>query len=132
MTIDYDDLRAQMSPASRARSEARAAARLREMNLQEIRTVMSALSQGKVAEQLEVTQGYVSRMEHQKDMPVSRLYEYIATLGGRVEITAVFPRGDGEEEVRVTQFAEFNRIHAIVEGRSNSEAPPAPEHRASV
>jgi hypothetical protein len=35
---------------------------------------------------LQVTQGYVSRLERQDDMLLSRLYAYVQALGGEVEI----------------------------------------------
>ena len=43
------------------------------------------------AQLLEVTQPYISKLERQQDLLVSKLYDYVATLGGQVEIRAKFP-----------------------------------------
>ena len=48
----------------------------------------------RVAQLLEVTQPYISKLERQQDMLVSKLYDYVATLGGQVEIRAKFPDYD--------------------------------------
>ena len=49
------------------------------------------LTQGEVAAALAVTQANVSRIERQDDLYLSTLEEYVAALGGRLEIHAVFP-----------------------------------------
>jgi len=49
------------------------------------------LTQGDVAVALEVTQANVSRIERQDDLYLSTLEEYVAALGGRLELHAVFP-----------------------------------------
>ena len=47
-------------------------------------------TQRQVAEELKVTQANVSRIEHESDLYLSTLRNYIEALGGRLEITAVF------------------------------------------
>ena len=49
------------------------------------------LTQVDVAKALEVTQGNVSRVENAADLYVSTLARYVQALGGRLELTAVFP-----------------------------------------
>jgi predicted XRE-type DNA-binding protein len=49
------------------------------------------LTQVEVAAALEVTQGNVSRVERSEDLYLSTLSRYVAALGGRLELTAVFP-----------------------------------------
>lgn len=97
-----------MDPVRRARAEAKAYAELAEMNLREIREHLCDLSQEELAELLDVTQGYVSKLERHEDMQVSKLYELVTALGGEVEIHARFPRpGGGNEEVIINQFDEI-------------------------
>lgn len=55
------------------------------------------LSQAEVAEALEVSQPNVSRIEQEDDVYLSTLARYVAALGGRLEVNAVFP----EETVRL-------------------------------
>lgn len=40
---------------------------------------------------LEVSPARVSRIEHQKDVHLSTLEDYVRALGGTLEVTAVFP-----------------------------------------
>ncbi len=49
------------------------------------------LTQGEVAAALDVTQANISRIERQDDLYLSTLEEYVAALGGRLELHAVFP-----------------------------------------
>lgn len=49
------------------------------------------LTQVEVADLLEVTQGNVSRVEHASDLYLSTLARYVEALGGKLELTAVFP-----------------------------------------
>jgi DNA-binding XRE family transcriptional regulator len=60
-----------------------------EVALNELRKRRS-LSQEALAEALGVSQENVSRIERQRDINLSTLDRYIAGLGGRLEITAVF------------------------------------------
>lgn len=49
------------------------------------------VTQTAVAGALEVSQANVSRIEHEEDLYLSTLRNYVAALGGRLEIRAVFP-----------------------------------------
>ncbi|MGI8825715.1 MAG: XRE family transcriptional regulator [Chloroflexota bacterium] len=60
-------------------------------------------SQAEVAREMGVTQGNISRLERQDDLYVSTLRHYVAALGGRLEINAVFP----EETVQLTPVDSF-------------------------
>lgn len=108
MAKKYKELATKMDPVRRARAEAKAYAELVEMNLRELRERLSELSQEEVAELLNVTQGYISKLERQGDMQISKLYELVEALGGEVEIHARFPRPGGKvEEVVINQFQEI-------------------------
>jgi transcriptional regulator with XRE-family HTH domain len=56
-------------------------------NLKFIR-VMARRTQVEVAAALQVTQGYISKLERQNDMPISTLQAYLEALGGTVELRA--------------------------------------------
>lgn len=60
--------------------------------LSEIRT-RQRVTQTEVAAALGVSQVNVSRIEHEEDVSLSTLRDYIAALGGYLEINAVFPDG---------------------------------------
>jgi DNA-binding Xre family transcriptional regulator len=68
-----------------------------EVALNELRRRRS-LSQASLAEALGVTQENVSRIERQGDIALSTLDRYIAGLGGKLEIRAVFE----DEDVKLT------------------------------
>lgn len=108
MAKKYEQLAARMDPVRRARAEAKACADLAEMNLREVRERLCEFSQEEIAEILNVTQGYISRLERKGDMQIKKLYELVGAMGGEVEIRARFPRQDGgKEEVVINQFEEL-------------------------
>ena len=110
MARKFEELRAKMSPERRQRNQQEAARELLDLTLQELRQNVATLSQDDLAEILKVTQGYVSRLERQDDMLLSRLYAYVQALGGEVEIRAKFP----DKEVRITQFEEVEKLKAAL------------------
>lgn len=110
MARKFEELRAKMSPERRRRNEAETARKLLDLNLQELRQNVASLKQEDIAEMLHVTQGYVSRLERQDDMLMSKLYAYVHALGGKLEILAKFPN----EEVRITQFDEIKKLKAAL------------------
>jgi len=97
-------------------ADAHAASRvmLLELNLRQIREKVSELSQEEVARLLEVTQPYISKLERQQDMLVSKLYDYVATLGGQVEIRAKFP----DYDVVVRQFDDLATVLQVKDHRT--------------
>lgn len=101
MARSFEELRQQMSPERRARSRRRAEELLAELRLREVRAACE-LTQEQLAERLDIDQPNVSRIENRSDVHVSTLADYIAALGGRLEILAVFPGGT----VRIDQFGK--------------------------
>lgn len=99
MARSFEELRQQMSPERRARSRRRAEEMLAELRLGEVRAACK-LTQAELAERLNIDQPNVSRLENRSDVHVSTLAEYIAGLGGRLELRAVFPEGT----VRIAGF----------------------------
>ena len=76
--------------------------RRRERVEQHKRAIMAALelaavreardiTQEEMANVMAVSQANVSRIEHQGDLYLSTLSGYVAALGGRLEVNAVFP-----------------------------------------
>lgn len=49
------------------------------------------MTQREVAATLAVSQANISRIEHEDDLYLSTLSNYVAALGGRLELRAVFP-----------------------------------------
>lgn len=96
----FDELRAGMLPASRARAEARAAELRAEMPLQELRAALR-LSQAQLGEMLQVEQPAIAKLEKRTDMYVSTLRRVIEAMGGRLHIVAEFPEG----RVEISNFA---------------------------
>jgi len=101
MAKSFKTLKEKMSPEARARSEEKAEKFIAEMPLNELRAARK-LTQEKLAETLQVKQAAVSKLERRADMYVSTLREFIAAMGGELEITARFPDGS----VRINQFEE--------------------------
>ncbi|MGB7022275.1 MAG: XRE family transcriptional regulator [Candidatus Acidiferrales bacterium] len=104
MAKNFKELRAKMSPESRARAEAKANQMTREMALDELREAR-LLTQEQLAEQLNVRQPAVARMERRADMYVSTLRGVIKAMGGELDIRAIFPDGT----VRINQFKQLRK-----------------------
>ncbi|HJX16139.1 MAG TPA: XRE family transcriptional regulator [Candidatus Deferrimicrobiaceae bacterium] len=101
-TRPYRELRAKMSPASRARAEKQAKELLAEMPLCEVRHARE-MSQKRLAEVLRINQASVSKLERRTDMYISTLRSFIEAMGGQLEIKAIFPDG----AVRISQFEKL-------------------------
>jgi transcriptional regulator with XRE-family HTH domain len=102
MAKKYSELRAKMSPERRARVDERVRAAIAEMPLEELRQARE-MTQAQLADVLEVSQGAVSKVERRTDMYISTLRSYIRSMGGDLQIRAVFPEG----EVIIDQFREI-------------------------
>jgi predicted XRE-type DNA-binding protein len=110
MAKNFNELRDKMPPERRRQNAAAANRMLLEMTLQELRQDITHFSQEDVAELLQVTQGYISKLERQDDMLLSNLYAYVEALGGQVEIRAKFPN----QEVQINQFREVEKLKAAL------------------
>lgn len=102
MSKKFADLRAKMTPESRARSEAKAQAMLAEMPLNELRQARG-LSQKMLAQLLHVQQPAIAKMEKRTDMYLSTLRSHVEAMGGELEVVARFPDG----AVKISNFSEL-------------------------
>ncbi len=110
MAKSFKELRAKMSPQSRARAEAKAKVLLEGMALSELREAMN-LTQESLAETLHVKQASISKMERRSDMYLSTLRKIIEAMGGKLEIVAIMPDG----RVRIRQFNQLRKTNVAVE-----------------
>ena len=104
MAKKYEELRARMSPESRARSKALADQLRAEMPLHSMRQARG-LSQEALAQRLNVKQPSIAKLEQRTDMYISTLRDHIRALGGELEIIARFPEG----VVKITNFSQFEK-----------------------
>jgi predicted XRE-type DNA-binding protein len=104
MTKKFSELRAQMSPESRARAETKAQAMLAEMPLNELRQARG-LSQKMLAEVLHVQQPSIAKLEKRTDMYLSTLRSHIEAMGGHLEVVACFPDG----VVKISNFSDLGK-----------------------
>lgn len=102
MAKNFQELRARMSPEARAVSKAEHLRLVEEMSLHQLRKARE-LTQTKIAEELHMGQGDVSKLERRTDMYVSTLAGYLQAVGADLEIRAIFPDG---RAVKINQFAE--------------------------
>ncbi len=102
MAKNFQVLRAGMSAGAKAASVAEHRRLVEEMSLHQLRKARE-LTQTKIAEELHMGQGDVSKLERRTDMYVSTLASYLQAVGADLEIRAVFPNG---RAVRITQFFE--------------------------
>ena len=102
MAMDFQELRAKMSPTTRTASEAEHRLLIEEMSLHQLRKARE-LTQTKIAEDLHMGQGDVSKLERRTDMYVSTLASHLQAVGATLEIWAVFRDG---RAVKITQFSE--------------------------
>lgn len=104
MAKNFKELQEKMSPESRTRAIEKAERMTREMALDELREAR-LLTQEQLAEQLNVRQPAVARMERRADMYVSTLRGVIKAMGGELDIRAVFPDGT----VKINQFKQLRK-----------------------
>ena len=109
MAKKFADLRAQMSPESQARSDAKAHALLVEMPLNELRQARG-LSQKRLAELLNVQQPSIAKLEKRTDMYISSLRSHIEAMGGQLEVVARFPEG----AVKISNFSELDTPGSVL------------------
>jgi predicted XRE-type DNA-binding protein len=102
MAKNFKELRARMSAAANAASTVEHRRLVEEMSLLQLRKARE-LTQTKIAGELHMGQGDVSKLERLTDMYVSTLAAYLQAVGADLEIRAVFPDG---REVKITQFSE--------------------------
>lgn len=102
MARNFRELRVKMSPEGQAASAAERRRLLDEMSLHQLRRARE-LTQTKIADELHIGQGDVSKLERRTDMYVSTLASYLQAVGADLEIRAVFPDGHA---VKITQFSE--------------------------
>jgi len=98
----FEELRAQMSAESRARSEALARKLTAEMPGHALSNACS-LSRQSLAKRMNIGLDGVAALEQQTDVYISALRDNIQALGGRLEITARF----GEGDVTIASFAQI-------------------------
>jgi len=102
MTVTLQEIIDRLPPDRRAEVERRAAALIgEEMTLRDLRRARE-LTQARMAELLEIGQDSVSRLEQRSDLLLSTLTDYVAAMGGRLELVAHFP---DRPDVILTGFA---------------------------
>jgi len=102
MAKKFQELRASLSPAARVASEAEHRRVVDEMTLHQLRRARE-MTQTKIAEDLHIGQGDVSKLERRTDLYVSTPAGYLQAVGASLEIRAVFSDG---RAVKITQFSE--------------------------
>lgn len=90
-----------MSPEAKEMSDKLFAELQREVRLAELRNALG-VTQEELADLLKKKQAAISRFERRSDMHISTLREFIAALGGRLQIIASFPDGS----YHLNQFEE--------------------------
>jgi DNA-binding XRE family transcriptional regulator len=93
MAVSLEKVLAGLPPRRRAKINARKREILaEEKTLRELRRAR-ALTQQRLAKRLGIKQDGVSRLEQRTDLLLSTLREYVAAMGGKLELVARFPDG---------------------------------------
>jgi transcriptional regulator with XRE-family HTH domain len=106
---NFKELRARISDGAKAVSAAEHRRLIEEMSLHQLRKARE-LTQTKIAGELHMGQGDVSKLERRTDMYVSTVAGYLQAVGADLEIRAVFPDG---RAVKITQFSEPPAAEAV-------------------
>jgi DNA-binding XRE family transcriptional regulator len=88
-THKWSTIKDKMTPERRARLDADVRREVIALELRELRQE-AGKTQAEVAEIAEMTQAELSKIERRDDHLLSTLRRYVAALGGRVEVVAVF------------------------------------------
>jgi transcriptional regulator with XRE-family HTH domain len=114
MARNYKELQEKMDPASRADNARRVRDEIQRMALDELRSA-KRLTQGDLAEMLDVPQSSISRIEQRADMYLSTLRNYVHAMGGVLQIQAVFPDGG---TVAISRFGDYDDRSYVVRARA--------------
>jgi transcriptional regulator with XRE-family HTH domain len=106
----FRDLRKKLSPIAQEKATIKTHDMLKAMSLYELRQARN-LSQEELAAKLNTKQSSISRIEKQTDMYISTLRKYIESLGGELNITAIF----SEEKISINQFDAIGRNDKVGE-----------------
>lgn len=88
-TRKWSEIRSRkFSPAELREIDREVESELLEMDLRALREA-AGLTQGELAERIEITQSQLSKMERREDHRISTLRRYVQALGGSLEICAV-------------------------------------------
>lgn len=88
-TKKWSDIRAQkFSPEELRQIDQEIESEVLEMDLRALREA-AGLTQGELAQRVEITQSQLSKMERREDHRISTLRRYVQALGGSLEICAV-------------------------------------------
>jgi DNA-binding transcriptional regulator YiaG len=88
-TKKWSEIRAQkLTPAELREIDREIEGELLEMDLRAVREAVG-LTQGELAQRIEITQSQLSKMERREDHRISTLRRYVQALGGSLEICAV-------------------------------------------
>jgi transcriptional regulator with XRE-family HTH domain len=101
MAKPFKNLRDKMSPEAKRRSDEIFVELQREVRLTELRSALG-VSQEELAQLMKKKQAAISRFERRSDMHISTLREFIAALGGRLQVIASFPDGS----YHISQFED--------------------------
>ncbi len=112
----FSELRSKMSAESQARAKAQTDQMLGHLRLSELRKARE-LTQQQLANELNVNQAWISKVERQADMYLSTLRSYVEAIGGELEINARF----GDQTVRINHLNEMDipeQTEAVAESTS--------------
>lgn len=102
----HDERMQKLSPARRAKIEARAKELIaEEMTLREVRKARE-LSQETLAEVLGWRQGDLSKFERRADAYLSTIRRYVEAMGGTLDLVATFPNSQPVKIVNIGDLSE--------------------------
>ena len=104
----FAELTQGFSKERRDRVDAIKAALNAEMPLHQLRQALM-ITQNDLAEQLQIKQPAVSKLEQRTDMYISSLRSYIEAAGGKLKIVAEFPEG----EVMISNFSHVGATDGV-------------------
>jgi DNA-binding XRE family transcriptional regulator len=116
MAKDVSEPGERMFPAARAESEREFRRNVQGMRLQRLREARH-LTQTNLATVMGISQSEVSKIERRADVYVSTLGSYIQALGGKLEVSAIFPDGG---------MVKINQFEGLGEGDAGAVTTPKP------
>lgn len=91
----FADLVATMPPTAQKKARDRATATLQQMALHELRKARRR-TQREVAQDMNVAQSEISKIEQRSDLRLGTLNNYVQALGGTLQVRAIFPENSIE------------------------------------
>jgi DNA-binding XRE family transcriptional regulator len=105
MSINFNDFYQEIPKKRKAKIEKKVKQELKAIQLSEVRGLV-AMTQKELAENIDISQAAISKMEKQSDLNISTLRKLIEGVGGQLDVIVKLPN---KTQVKLKTFSSIDR-----------------------